>query len=115
MLPTIASKESLDNATTEPGGFTKISALGVEEQRANIVLDLLDRSNKLADGYRVEVQIITWQGSEVIKIPVSAIFRSGENWAVFKVQNGMVRQCQTRSGIAGNLKSRSKQRLIPEI
>jgi HlyD family secretion protein len=85
----------------EPGGFTKISALGVEEQRANIILDLLDRSDKLADGYRVEVQIITWQGSEVIKIPVSAIFRSGENWAVFKVQNGMARQCQIQIGHRG--------------
>jgi HlyD family secretion protein len=97
----------------EPGGFTKISALGVEEQRANIVLDLLDRSDKLADGYRVEVQIITWQGSEVTKIPVSAIFRSGENWAVFKVQNGMARQRQIQIGHRGEFEIEVQAALNP--
>jgi HlyD family secretion protein len=97
----------------EPGGFTKISALGVEEQRANIVLDLLDRSDKLGDGYRVEVQIITWQGGEVIKIPVSAIFRSGENWAVFKVQNGMARQCQIQIGHRGEFEIEVQAALNP--
>ena len=85
----------------EPGGFTKVSALGVEEQRANVVLDFLDSSDGLADGYRVEVRIITWQNPEVLKIPVSAVFRSGEDWAVFKVRNGTARRMQVRLGHRG--------------
>lgn len=97
----------------EPGGFTKISALGVEEQRANIVLDLLDKSDRLADGYRVEVQIITWQGSDVTKIPVSAIFRSGENWAAFKVQDGMARQYRIQIGHRGEFEIEVRTALNP--
>jgi HlyD family secretion protein len=97
----------------EPGGFTKISALGVEEQRANIVIDLLDSSDKLADGYRVEIQIITWQGREVLKVPVSAIFRAGENWAVFKVQNGVAHQSQIQIGHRGELEIEVQAGLNP--
>jgi HlyD family secretion protein len=85
----------------EPGGFTKISALGVEEQRANVVLDFLDSSDRLADGYRVEVQVITWQSPEVLKIPVSAVFRSGEDWTVFTVHNGVARRTQVKLGHRG--------------
>ena len=97
----------------EPGGFLKISALGVEEQRANIVIDLLDSSDKLADGYRVEIQIITWQGREVLKVPVSAIFRAGENWAVFKVQNGVAHQSQIQIGHRGELEIEVQAGLNP--
>jgi len=86
----------------EPGGFTKISALGVEEQRANVVLDFVDISDRLADGYRVEVKIIIWQDSNVLKIPASAVFRSGENWAAFTVRNGIARRTQVQLGHRGD-------------
>jgi HlyD family secretion protein len=70
----------------EPSGFMKVSALGVEEQRVNVIIDFLDPATAgqaLGDGYRVEVQIITWQGNDVVTAPVGSLFRSGDGWAVF--------------------------------
>jgi HlyD family secretion protein len=85
----------------EPGAFTKISARGVEEQRANIVLDFLDGYANLADAYRVEVRIITWQSEKVLKVPSSAVFRSGEEWAAFVVAGGVARRTAVRLGHRG--------------
>ena len=85
----------------EPGAFTKISALGVEEQRANIVLDFLDGYANLADAYRVEVRIITWQSENVLKVPSSAVFRSGEEWAAFVVAGGVARRTAVKLGHRG--------------
>lgn len=62
----------------EPGAFTKISALGVEEQRVNVVCDFTGDPHALEDAYRVEVQVITWEGTDVLLVPSSAVFRSGE-------------------------------------
>ena len=73
----------------EPGGFLKISALGVEEQRVNVIIDFEDPRKAwtaLGDGYRVEVRVVTWEGSDVIKVPASALFRQGNGWAVFLVR-----------------------------
>ncbi len=67
----------------EPSAFTKISALGVEEQRVNVVLDFVSAPEQLGDAYRVEVRVITWQGSNVLKVPLSALFRRGDDWNVF--------------------------------
>ena len=67
----------------EPGAFTKISALGVEEQRVNVVLDFVSAPEQLGDAYRVEVRVITWQSPSVLKIPLSALFRRGDDWNVF--------------------------------
>jgi HlyD family secretion protein len=75
----------------EPGGFTKISALGVEEQRVNVGLDLVsprEQWSTLGDGYRVEAQIVTMSESEAVKVPVSALFRDGETWWVYVTANG---------------------------
>lgn len=76
----------------EPSGFTKISALGVEEQRVNVIIDFTDpaEARRLGDGYRVEVRIVLWQESDVVKVPVGALFRQGEGWAVFRVDMGRV-------------------------
>ncbi len=74
----------------EPSGFTKISALGVEEQRVNVIVDFKDPHQAweaLGDGYRVEVRIIIWERDEVLKVPTSSLFRHGGNWAVFTVQD----------------------------
>ncbi len=78
----------------EPSGFTKISALGVEEQRVNVVLDFvgsIGERESLGDGYRVEASIIVWESPETISIPTGALFRDGENWAVFVIEEKLAR------------------------
>ena len=77
----------------EPSGYTKISALGVEEQRVNVILSFTDpRENwsNLGDAFRVEAAIIIDQANDVIKVPLSALFRQNEIWSVFKVVDGIV-------------------------
>jgi HlyD family secretion protein len=74
----------------EPSGFTKISALGVEEQRVNTIIDFADppdRRPRIGDGYRVEVRIIVWSRDDVLKVPTSSLFRHGEDWAVYVVES----------------------------
>jgi HlyD family secretion protein len=75
----------------EPSGFTKVSALGVEEQRVWVIVDFEDPPEKrasLGDGYRVEVRIIIWEGQDVLKVPSGALFRHADGWAVFVVEEG---------------------------
>ncbi len=79
----------------EPAGFTKISALGVEEQRVNVVLDFVDPAAAFAalgDAYRVEVRIVLWEGTSVLKVPTSALLRDGDRWAVYRVEGGRARR-----------------------
>lgn len=74
----------------EPAAFTKVSALGVEEQRVNVVLDFaeeLDRIQTIGDGFRVDASIIVHRAEEAVKVPVGALFREGDGWAVFLVQD----------------------------
>lgn len=78
----------------EPSGFTKVSALGVEEQRVNVLLDFVDPVGTwtvLGDGYRVEVRIVTWESENVLRVPTSALFRRGQAWAVYVLQDGRAR------------------------
>lgn len=73
----------------EPAGFLKISALGVEEQRVNVIADFVDPPEKrptLGDAYRIEARIVVSKADNVLKVPVSALFRRGEDWAVFVAQ-----------------------------
>ena len=75
----------------EPSGFTKVSALGVEEQRVNILLDFTDppsRWSRIADGFRVIVHIAVWRSPDTLRVPVAAMFRQGKDWAVFAVKGG---------------------------
>jgi len=72
----------------EPSAFTKVSALGIEEQRVNVVADLTAPSTALGDGYRVEGRIVIWQADNVLQVPVSALFRRGQSWSLFVVENG---------------------------
>jgi HlyD family secretion protein len=70
----------------EPAAFTKVSALGVEEQRVNVVFDFdgpLDRVWTIGDGFRVEAHIVTHRVEDAVKVPVGALFREGEGWSVF--------------------------------
>ncbi|MCY3971970.1 MAG: HlyD family efflux transporter periplasmic adaptor subunit [Acidobacteria bacterium] len=75
----------------EPSGFTKISALGVEEQRVNVVIDIVDPPAVwagLGDGFRVETRVVVWESEDELKAPTGALFRRDENWAVFAVAGG---------------------------
>jgi HlyD family secretion protein len=75
----------------EPAAFTKVSALGVEEQRVNVILDFagpLDQVWTIGDGFRVEAHIVTLRVENALKVPVGALFRDGEGWAVFVAQEG---------------------------
>jgi HlyD family secretion protein len=78
--------------TVEPSGFTKVSPLGVEEQRVNVIGQFVDPPGNLGDRFRVEAQIVVWEGGEVLKVPSGALFREGEVWAVFTVENGKARR-----------------------
>jgi HlyD family secretion protein len=75
----------------EPSGFMKISALGVEEQRVNVLMDFDDAaaaSERLGDGYRTEVRIVTWESTDAVQVPTSALFRHGADWAVYVISGG---------------------------
>lgn len=75
----------------EPWGFTKFSALGVEEQRVNVIIKFtepLTGQDNLGHGYRLETQIIVWEDENVLAVPSSAIFREKGGWAVFTAENG---------------------------
>lgn len=75
----------------ERGGFTKISALGVEEQRVLVRVDFVDpfpEGEELGDRFRVEARIVTWHGDKVLQVPVGALFRRGNDWMVFVVRDG---------------------------
>jgi HlyD family secretion protein len=74
----------------EAAAVTKISALGVEEQRVNVIADFIDSPDVLGDGYRVEVNIVTWEADKVLTVPLSALFRRGENWSVFIIEGDKV-------------------------
>ena len=88
--PGADGRRSIDGAATgtlagrvqrvEPAGFMKISALGVEEQRVNVVIDFVDpreRRASLGDGFRVEVRIVVWEKADAITVPTSSLFRIG--------------------------------------
>lgn len=82
----------------EPSAFTKVSALGIEEQRVNVVVDLLDPGPTLGDGYRVEGRVVVWETTAALSVPVSALFRRGETWSLFRVENGVARLRQIEIG-----------------
>jgi HlyD family secretion protein len=85
----------------EPGGFTKISALGVEEQRANVIMDFVEPATALSalgDAYRVEVRVVTWEAAAVLKLPTAALFRDRGKWAVYAVKDGRARAVAVEIG-----------------
>ncbi|WP_218596857.1 efflux RND transporter periplasmic adaptor subunit [Chroogloeocystis siderophila] len=81
----------------EPSAFTKTSALGVEEQRVNVISSI-DASTVLGDGYRVDVQIVVWEKPDVIQVPLSAMFRCDRAWCVFVVNNGKAQRRKVTVG-----------------
>ncbi len=75
----------------EPSAFTKVSALGVEEQRVNVIVDFLDplaARPTLGDAYRVEARIVAWESEDVLKAPAGALFQQGDHWEAYRVSGG---------------------------
>lgn len=96
----------------EPAGFTKVSALGVEEQRVRVIVDFAsprESWRRLGDAYRVEARFVVWEGRDVLQVPASALFRQRDGWAVFVVDGGRARtkpvEVGQRSSLAVELRS----------
>jgi len=90
----------------EPYGFTKVSALGIEEQRVNVIIDFVDPPEtwrRLGHGYRVEIRIVVWQDDDVLRIPIAALFREGDAWATFVASDGLVEKRQIAIGQRNSL------------
>lgn len=79
----------------EPFGVTKVSALGIEEQRVNVIIDITDpaeRWQRLGHGYRAETRIILWRSNDVLKLPLTSLFRDGDRWAVYVDDRGRAKK-----------------------
>jgi len=78
----------------EPSAFTRVSALGVEEQRVNVIVHIegpAERWRTLGDGFRVETRIVLWEHGDVLQVPGGAVFRQGEGWGVYVAEGGRAR------------------------
>lgn len=85
----------------DPSAVTRVSALGIEEQRVTAILALSDPAatgSGLGDGYRVMTHVVVWRGEGLLAVPVGALFRSGGDWAVFRVEAGRARLTPIRLG-----------------
>jgi HlyD family secretion protein len=74
----------------EPFGFLKISALGIEEQRVNVIIDFVNDEGweRLGHGYQVESKVVLWEADQVLAVPLTALFREGDSWALFIEDGG---------------------------
>ena len=92
----------------EPFGFTKVSALGVEEQRVNVIIDFVEpaeRWQRLGHGFRVEPRIVLWESPDVLKVPLSALYRAGADWMVFRDDDGRATPTRVRIGHENGLEA----------
>jgi HlyD family secretion protein len=96
----------------EPGGYTKVSSLGVEEQRVKVRVDFVDpvpAGYLMGDRYRVEARIVTWHAANVLQVPAGALFRRGGDWMTFVARNGKAHLTKVEvahlNGIAGQVVS----------
>lgn len=88
-------------SVVEPGGFTKISSLGVEEQRVKVRVDFIDpipAGHTFGDRYRVEARIVTWKGDDVLQVPTGGLFRRGNQWMAYFNENGVAKETQVTIG-----------------
>jgi HlyD family secretion protein len=89
----------------DPAGFLKVSALGIEEQRVRTTIDFVDRPeswSRLGHDYRVIVHVTIWNAQDVLSVPVGALFRKGEDWAVFSIKDGRARTTVVQIGHRNN-------------
>ncbi|TIU04777.1 MAG: efflux RND transporter periplasmic adaptor subunit, partial [Mesorhizobium sp.] len=77
---------------------TKVSALGIEEQRVTAVLDMDDTDARLGHGYRVFVEMTVWECPKCVQVPIGALFRTGGKWSVFVADRRRVRQAEIEIG-----------------
>ncbi|MCG8597296.1 MAG: HlyD family efflux transporter periplasmic adaptor subunit [Kiloniellales bacterium] len=92
----------------EPYGFTKVSALGIEEQRVNVIIDFTDppaQWRRLGHGYRVEARIVLWENEDVLKVPLSALFRDAGDWTIFVEREGRAEKRRVEPGRHNGLES----------
>lgn len=86
----------------EPSAFTRVSALGIEEQRVNVLLDLESAPTAgggvLGDGFRIEARIMVWEADDVLRAPASAVFRDGDRWFAFQIVNGRAERVEVKVG-----------------
>ena len=75
----------------EPYAFTKISALGIEEQRVNVLIDMDGSGRRLGHGFRVRTDIVVWSAPDIVRVPMTALFKSGADWSVYRVRRGRAR------------------------
>jgi HlyD family secretion protein len=90
-VPPLAARVRL----VEPAAFTKVSALGVEEQRVNVILDFaepLDKVQTIGDGFRVDAHIVVFRQDDSVMVPVGALFRDGTGWAAFVIDGNRARK-----------------------
>lgn len=100
----------------EPFGVTKVSALGIEEQRVNVIIDISDPAEqweRLGHGYRVETRVIVWQETDVIKVPLTALFRVDGEWALYVVVDGKATQRTIGVGRRNGLEASITDNLSP--
>ena len=90
----------------EPSAFTKISALGVEEQRVNVVGDFVGPHAGFGEAYRVEARIVTWQSPKVDRVPAAALYRCADEWCVFTIEAGRARERHVRVDHIGDAQAR---------
>lgn len=103
--------------TVEPSAFTRLSALGVEEQRVNVVIDLDSPREAwlaLGDGWRVEARILVDAVADAAVVPQSAVFREGDDWAVYRVQDGVARRTSVQIGLRNGLEAQVTTGLQPD-
>jgi HlyD family secretion protein len=103
-------EHSLEGAvrSIEPTAFTKVSALGVEEQRVRVIADITspeEQWNRLGDGYRVEARFILWQQDDVLQVPASALFRCNGGWCVFRIDEEYARRNPVEIGRRNGLQA----------
>lgn len=87
--------------SVEPAAFTRVSALGVEEQRVNVIVALPGAPASLGDGFRVEARVVVWSNPAALRVPIGALFRHGSGWGVFVVDGGRARVREVAVGERG--------------
>jgi HlyD family secretion protein len=87
--------------TVEPAAFTRISALGIEEKRVNIITVLAGREPGLGDNFRVQSKIVIWEAENVLKVPTGSLFRGKGEWNVFVIEGGRAKVRKVVIGMRG--------------
>lgn len=97
----------------EPYAYTKVSALGIEEKRTNVIADFVDTPQELGDGFRVNARIVVWSADAVNKVPASALFRCGEEWCAFVVEKNIAKRRVVKIGQSNVQEAEVLEGLVP--